>query len=105
MVANLDNTGSLIVTQPLDYENPLQRNGFRFQIQVIDQVRGHKLNCLYWKGYSFYDKLVKHSEKTGCTALKKENEASYPTYLKNKYHKQHFVSYFEKLLVTVDSAN
>lgn len=39
MVANEDGTGSLIITQPLDYEDPLQRNGFRFQIQVIDKVR------------------------------------------------------------------
>lgn len=39
MVANEDGTGSLIITQPLDYEDPLQRNGFRFQIQVVDKVR------------------------------------------------------------------
>lgn len=38
MVRNSDNTGSLKVVKPLDYEDPLQRDGFRFKIQVNDQV-------------------------------------------------------------------
>ncbi|XP_054283546.1 neural-cadherin-like [Macrosteles quadrilineatus] len=37
MIGNVDGTGSLVVVQPLDYEDPLQRNGFRFQIQVVDE--------------------------------------------------------------------
>lgn len=37
MVRNNDGTGSLKVVQPLDYEDKLQRNGFRFQIQVNDK--------------------------------------------------------------------
>ncbi|XP_035781928.1 neural-cadherin-like isoform X3 [Anopheles albimanus] len=36
MVKNADGTGSLKVVQPLDYEDPMQINGFRFRIQVID---------------------------------------------------------------------
>ena len=38
MVRNSDGTGSLKVVQPLDYEDKLQRNGFRFMIQVNDKV-------------------------------------------------------------------
>ena len=38
MVRNNDGTGSLKVVQPLDYEDKLQRNGFRFMIQVNDKV-------------------------------------------------------------------
>ena len=34
MVRNNDGTGSLKVVQPLDYEDQLQRQGFRFRIQV-----------------------------------------------------------------------
>ncbi|KAG8262824.1 hypothetical protein J6590_045019 [Homalodisca vitripennis] len=37
MVRNPDGTGSLRVTNPLDYEDPLQSSGFRFKIQVNDQ--------------------------------------------------------------------
>ncbi|XP_059351786.1 neural-cadherin-like [Daphnia carinata] len=37
MVRNNDGTGSLKVVQPLDYEDKLQRNGFRFMIQVNDK--------------------------------------------------------------------
>ncbi|XP_050321161.1 putative neural-cadherin 2 isoform X1 [Bactrocera neohumeralis] len=36
MVRNVDGTGSLKITQPLDYEDPLQSSGFRFRIQVND---------------------------------------------------------------------
>ena len=37
MVRNsYDGTGSLMIVQPLDFEDPLQRNGFRFKIQVKD---------------------------------------------------------------------
>ncbi|XP_066938449.1 neural-cadherin-like isoform X1 [Macrobrachium rosenbergii] len=36
MVTNPDGTGSLKVIKPLDYEDPKQRGGFKFQIQVSD---------------------------------------------------------------------
>ena len=42
MVRNNDGTGSLKVVQPLDYEDQLQRQGFRFRIQVR----------LHWHRYS-----------------------------------------------------
>lgn len=42
MVRNPDGTGSLRVVRPLDYEDLRQRSGFRFKIQVNDQV-----NCPY----------------------------------------------------------
>lgn len=38
MVRNNDGTGSLKIVQPLDFEDPLQSNGFRFRIQVNDKV-------------------------------------------------------------------
>lgn len=38
MVRNNDGTGSLKIVQPLDYEDQLQSNGFRFRIQVNDKV-------------------------------------------------------------------
>lgn len=38
MVRNNDGTGSLKIVQPLDFENQLQSNGFRFKIQVNDKV-------------------------------------------------------------------
>jgi hypothetical protein len=38
MVRNGDGTGSLKIVQPLDYEDQLQSNGFRFRIQVNDKV-------------------------------------------------------------------
>ncbi|XP_054282160.1 neural-cadherin-like [Macrosteles quadrilineatus] len=50
MVRNPDGTGSLLVTQPLDYEDTLHKNGFRFRIQVNDQgVKGEadKLHTAY----------------------------------------------------------
>ncbi|XP_026817887.1 neural-cadherin isoform X2 [Rhopalosiphum maidis] len=37
MVRNNDGTGSLKIVQPLDYEDQLQSNGFRFRIQVNDK--------------------------------------------------------------------
>ncbi|XP_068904357.1 neural-cadherin isoform X11 [Tenebrio molitor] len=37
MVRNNDGTGSLKIVQPLDYEDLLQSNGFRFRIQVNDK--------------------------------------------------------------------
>lgn len=37
MVRNNDGTGSLKIVQPLDYEDPLQSQGFRFRIQVNDK--------------------------------------------------------------------
>nr|CAH0107911.1 unnamed protein product [Daphnia galeata] len=37
MVRNNDGTGSLKVVQPLDYEDKLQKHGFRFMIQVNDK--------------------------------------------------------------------
>jgi hypothetical protein len=37
MVRNNDGTGSLKVVQPLDFEDQLQRQGFRFRIQVNDK--------------------------------------------------------------------
>lgn len=38
MVRNEDGTGSLKIVQPLDFEDPLQSHGFRFRIQVSDQI-------------------------------------------------------------------
>ena len=38
MVRNNDGTGSLKIVQPLDFEDQLQSNGFRFRIQVNDKV-------------------------------------------------------------------
>lgn len=38
MVRNEDGTGSLKIVQPLDFEDPMQSHGFRFRIQVSDQV-------------------------------------------------------------------
>lgn len=38
MIKNNDGTGSLKVVQPLDFEDPMQMNGFRFRIQVIDSA-------------------------------------------------------------------
>lgn len=53
MVRNNDGTGSLKIVQPLDYEDQLQSNGFRFRIQVNDKVREQpetiKLIPTYWK--------------------------------------------------------
>ncbi|XP_076032082.1 neural cadherin isoform X3 [Oratosquilla oratoria] len=37
MVRNNDGTGSLKIVQPLDYEDPMQRSGFKFKIQVNDK--------------------------------------------------------------------
>jgi hypothetical protein len=39
MIKNTDGTGSLKVVQPLDYEDPMQMNGFRFRIQVKDDEK------------------------------------------------------------------
>jgi hypothetical protein len=39
MIRNSDGTGSLRVVQPLDYEDPMQMNGFRFRIQVKDDPK------------------------------------------------------------------
>ncbi|XP_066976565.1 neural-cadherin-like isoform X1 [Macrobrachium rosenbergii] len=36
MLTNDDGTGSLVVVKPLDFEDPRQAHGFRFQIQVSD---------------------------------------------------------------------
>lgn len=41
MVRNNDGTGSLKIVQPLDFEDQLQSNGFRFRIQVNDKVSVH----------------------------------------------------------------
>ncbi|XP_015602417.1 neural-cadherin isoform X3 [Cephus cinctus] len=41
MVRNNDGTGSLKIVQPLDYEDQLQSNGFRFRIQVNDKGEDH----------------------------------------------------------------
>lgn len=38
MVRNPDGTGSLKIKEPLDFEDPLQRSGFRFMIEVSDKV-------------------------------------------------------------------
>lgn len=39
MIKNSDGTGSLRVVQPLDFEDPMQMNGFRFRIQVKDDAK------------------------------------------------------------------
>ncbi|XP_077285553.1 cadherin-N2 [Arctopsyche grandis] len=42
MVKNPDNSGSLKIIGPLDFEDPLQSNGFRFRIQVSDKGEDDK---------------------------------------------------------------
>jgi hypothetical protein len=53
MVRNNDGTGSLKVVQPLDYEDKLQRNGFRFMIQVNDKVGSIFLKSSHFFKLSF----------------------------------------------------
>lgn len=52
MVRNNDGTGSLKIVQPLDYEDPLQSNGFRFKIQVNDKGEDND-NDKYHVAYSW----------------------------------------------------
>jgi len=52
MVRNNDGTGSLKVVQPLDYEDQLQRQGFRFRIQVNDKGEDND-NDKYHVAYSW----------------------------------------------------
>ena len=52
MVRNKDGTGSLKVVQPLDFEDMLQRQGFRFRIQVNDKGEDND-NDKYHVGYSW----------------------------------------------------
>ncbi|XP_035905492.1 neural-cadherin isoform X2 [Anopheles stephensi] len=52
MVRNNDGTGSLKIVQPLDYEDPLQSNGFRFRIQVNDKGEDND-NDKYHVAYSW----------------------------------------------------
>lgn len=42
MVKGADGTGSLRIKEALDFEDPMQRNGFRFRIQVKDKDVGNK---------------------------------------------------------------
>ncbi|KAK7066552.1 Cadherin [Halocaridina rubra] len=46
MVTNVNGTGSLLVAKPLDYEDPNQAGGFKFQIQVSD-YNGKKSDSVY----------------------------------------------------------
>lgn len=39
VVAGRNRSGALQALNPLDYEDPAQRRGFKFKIQVSDQVR------------------------------------------------------------------
>ena len=48
MVRNNDGTGSLKIVQPLDYEDQLQSNGFRFRIQVNDKVSAIFILVIVW---------------------------------------------------------
>uniref|UniRef100_A0A1B0GHQ4 Putative cadherin egf lag seven-pass g-type receptor n=1 Tax=Lutzomyia longipalpis TaxID=7200 RepID=A0A1B0GHQ4_LUTLO len=52
MVRNNDGTGSLKIVQPLDYEDQLQSNGFRFRIQVSDKGEDND-NDKYHVAYSW----------------------------------------------------
>ncbi|XP_037038290.1 neural-cadherin isoform X5 [Bradysia coprophila] len=52
MVRNNDGTGSLKIVQPLDYEDQLQSNGFRFRIQVNDKGEDND-NDKYHVAYSW----------------------------------------------------
>nr|XP_018903845.1 PREDICTED: neural-cadherin isoform X4 [Bemisia tabaci] len=52
MVRNNDGTGSLKIVQPLDYEDALQSNGFRFRIQVNDKGEDND-NDKYHVAYSW----------------------------------------------------
>ncbi|KAK0172407.1 hypothetical protein PV328_005726 [Microctonus aethiopoides] len=52
MVRNNDGTGSLKIVQPLDFENQLQSNGFRFKIQVNDKGEDND-NDKYHVAYSW----------------------------------------------------
>ena len=52
MVRNNDGTGSLKVVQQLDYEDQLQRHGFRFRIQVNDKGEDND-NDKYHVAYSW----------------------------------------------------
>ena len=52
MVRNNDGTGSLKVVQPLDFEDQLQRQGFRFRIQVNDKGEDND-NDKYHMAYSW----------------------------------------------------
>ncbi|XP_048509175.1 neural-cadherin isoform X2 [Athalia rosae] len=52
MVRNNDGTGSLKIVQPLDYEDMLQSNGFRFRIQVNDKGEDND-NDKYHVAYSW----------------------------------------------------
>ncbi|XP_057671471.1 neural-cadherin isoform X4 [Diorhabda carinulata] len=52
MVRNNDGTGSLKIVQPLDYEDLLQSNGFRFRIQVNDKGEDND-NDKYHVAYSW----------------------------------------------------
>lgn len=52
MVRNNDGTGSLKVVQQLDYEDQLQRQGFRFRIQVNDKGEDND-NDKYHVAYSW----------------------------------------------------
>ena len=52
MVRNNDGTGSLKVVQTLDFEDQLQRQGFRFRIQVNDKGEDND-NDKYHVAYSW----------------------------------------------------
>nr|XP_034190810.1 neural-cadherin isoform X1 [Osmia lignaria] len=52
MVRNNDGTGSLKIVQPLDYEDQMQSNGFRFRIQVNDKGEDND-NDKYHVAYSW----------------------------------------------------
>lgn len=54
MVRNNDGTGSLKIVQPLDYEDQLQSNGFRFRIQVNDKVTFYCLKIIDVKKLTFF---------------------------------------------------
>ena len=61
MVRNNDGTGSLKVVQPLDYEDKLQKHGFRFMIQVNDKVC-HLLLLLTKSSCNFL-LIIKHTKQ------------------------------------------
>ena len=67
MVRNNDGTGSLKVVQPLDYEDELQRQGFRFRIQVNDKDSKAKTFRLIAVHQTWFDLRARTTTMTNTT--------------------------------------
>lgn len=48
VAAGRNHSGALQALNPLDYEDPSQRQIFKFKIQVSDQVRMSYVGCEGW---------------------------------------------------------